>query len=353
MVTEEPPVSMSQDMPSEIYYGRHTIMTTPGVNRIMNGVLKALIPGIIVQIWQYGIGVIIQCILGVIAAILFEMVALKSRKRPVLSTLGDSSAIVTAVLLCISIPCISPWWVSVIGTGFAILIGKHIYGGLGHNPFNPAMLGYAVLLLAFPREMSAWPTPTSLLSEATDLINSLTAIVAEEITNKQLDAITMATSLDFSRAVTLTGQDIDTLHASTFPTLRSSVLVNMSFFAGGLWLLHRRWIDWRIPASVLGSIFSISLVLYLLNPQTYPTPLYQLFCGATQLAAFFIATDPVSSAATPRGRIVYGFGIGTLIVTIRNWGGYPDGVAFAVLLMNFASPTIDRFTRPRVYGHNS
>lgn len=320
----------------------------------MQGVLLALIPGIAAQIWQFGPGVLIQCGLAALAAISGEALMLKLRGRRLLPTLLDCTALITAILLAIAVPPLLPGWAIVFGTLFAIIIGKHLYGGLGHNPFNPAMLGYAVLLISFPRQMTEWQGPLALLTVTPDLSEAYNAIVHN---TGSLDALAMATPLGDSKTqLALMSRSLDEIHSSK---LFSGIggtgwqWVNFGFLLGGLWLLQQRIIAWQIPASFLGSLFVASLLGYLFDPLNQPTPLFHLFSGGTMLGAFFIATDPVTAATTPRGRILFGSGIGLLVYIIRSWGGYPDGVAFAVLLFNLAAPTIDYYSRPRAYGHSS
>jgi electron transport complex protein RnfD len=309
----------------------------------MLAVLLALIPGALIQVWCFGPGLLAQCSLAITFALMGESAALKLRGRPALPTLRDLSATVTAILLALSIPGLAPWWVISLGTLLAILIGKQVYGGLGCNPFNPAMVGYAVLLISFPREMTLWHWGPVGVGE------TLQAIFGE-LDNHRLDALAMATPLDAMRTQVAAGQPAAL--PERLNIARTGVtLVNLGYLGGGLWLLRQKLIDGRISGGLLAGLMVCAFVFHLSDPTLYPSPLFHLFSGATLLAAFFIATDPVSAATTRRGRWIYGAGIGALIYVIRTWGGYPDGVAFAVLLMNLAAPTLDHFTRPRVYGH--
>lgn len=320
------------------------------VSGLMLGLLLALVPGIAMQRWLFGPGVLIQCALAIVAAVVAEAAVLRLRGRRVPPALKDYSAVVTAVLLGIAIPGLTPWWTVTLGSLFAILIGKQVYGGLGRNPFNPAMVGYAVLLISFPKVMSIWPGPLELLPSPTDMAETFRAIFLG-LPESRLDALAMATPLDDTRTRLGLGQTLADIHAGALYSSNGWFWINLGYLLGGLWLLRHGIIDWRIPAGVLGGLFAPALVFFLIDPGLYPTPLFHLFSGASMLAAFFIATDPVSAATTPRGRLLYGLGIGGLIYVIRTWGGYPDGVAFAVLLMNLAAPTLDHYTRPRVYGY--
>jgi electron transport complex protein RnfD len=324
------------------------------VSRIMLEVLAALLPGLAALAVQFGPGVLIQCLIALVVAATAEAAALRLRERPVAPTLRDCSAALTAVLLAVSLPPLAPWWIAAFGTLFAILIGKQVYGGLGYNPFNPAMVGYAVLLVSFPRQMTAWLPPLELNPSPLDFAATWNAICGRELpAGLRFDALAMATPLDTLKTQLGRNIALDEIRgAGIFAGIggKGWGWANFGFLLGGLWLLKRRLIAWQIPAGMLGALFAFSMVFFLLDPAIHPTPLFQLFSGATMLGAFFIATDPVSAATTPRGRLIYGALIGFWVFAIRAFGGYPDGVAFAVLLLNLAAPTIDHYTRPRVFG---
>ena len=316
---------------------------THPVETVMRSVILALIAGTVAQIWLWGPGVLIQCGLAIVFALTAEGTVMALRGRPALPCLKDGSALVTAILLGLSIPGLAPWWIITLGTLFAILLGKQVYGGLGHNPFNPAMVGYAILLISFPREMTHWPAEYVTLDQAL-------GIIFWTGENLRPDAMAMATPLDALRTG-LTLGPISTDPSGPSASDHGAAWVNLGYLLGGLWLLKRKLADWRIPMSFLTALMVLALTFHLVDAARYPSPLFELLNGATVLGAFFIATDPVSAATTPRGRWIYGAGIGVLVYVIRTWGGYPDGVAFAVLLMNLSAPTLDHFTRPRVYGH--
>jgi electron transport complex protein RnfD len=318
---------------------------------MMQRVLLALIPGTLCAFWIFGWGVLFNILLAGITALAAEAAVLGLRNRPVLTSLLDGSALLTAVLLALALPPLVPWWIPVIGSLFAIVIAKQLYGGLGYNPFNPAMAGYVVLLVSFPLELTLWPAAGIQLN----LADTFTLIFTGNLpAGLSLDAITMATPMDSIKTRLGLRETLGEMHGS--PLFGSFAgagweWINLWFLLGGLWLLQVRVIQWQIPAGMLGGLAAIAFLFYAINPDIYTTPLFQLFSGAAMLGAFFIATDPVSASTTPRGRIYYGIGIGLLTYIIRTWGGYPDGVAFAVLLMNLAAPTIDYYTRPRVFGH--
>ena len=329
--------------------------TSPAnVSQLMLHVGYALVPGIITYIWLFGAGVLIHILLACATAVTAEALVLMLRKRPVASTLADSSAILTAVLLALAIPPLAPWWLSVLGAAFAIILGKQLYGGLGYNPFNPAMLGYAMLLISFPLEMTRWPAALSLLEQAPSLSDSISVIFANGVS---VDAISAATPLDtlktqIGQGISIQNVIVSSDHGQLFGRFAGIgwESINIALLLGGLYLLFTRRIAWQIPVSMLLSIALLASVFHYLDPQQYASPMLHLFGGATMLGAFFIATDPISACTTPRGRILYGVGIATITYAIRNWGGYPDGIAFAVLLMNMAAPTIDYFTQPLVFG---
>lgn len=316
-------------------------------------VLIALIPGVVALVWQFGPGILINALIALITAVIAESLVLALRKRPIAPFLFDCSAALTAVLLAVSLPPLAPWWLTVFGTLFAIVIAKHLYGGIGYNPFNPAMVGYAVLLISFPRYMTSWLPPLDLVS-VTPSFTDMLALIFQQETVRDFDGLAQATPLDTVRTQLGLARGVDEIQsADIFGVLAGKgwQWVNFWYLVGGLWMLHRGVIAWQIPTGFLGGLFLSAMLFFLIDPAYYPTPLFHLFSGATMIGAFFIATDPVSAATTPRGRLIYGAAIGILIYVIRSFGGYPDGVAFAVLLLNLAAPTIDYYTRPRVYGH--
>lgn len=303
----------------------------PTVTATMARVLIALVPGVIAFTVLFGHGVIVNLILAIASAAVFEVLALKLRGRTLLP-LRDLSAVLTGALLALALPPEAPWWIAVVGSGFAVLLGKHVYGGLGYNPFNPAMVGYVVLLISFPVQMTAWSAPK--LAWAADAISQATV----------LDHV--RTALTQSRTLS----EIFTDPGFEWGLLRGWTIVAVAYLLGGLFLLQQKTIRWQIPIGVLAGMGLIALVFWGIDSDRYASPIYHWLSGATLLGAFFIATDPVSACTTPKGRLYFGLGIGVLTYVIRTWGGYPDGFAFAVLLMNLCAPTIDRYTPTRVYG---
>ena len=307
-------------------------------NQIMRQVIYALALGISASYIFFGWGIIIQILLGVVSALVVEVTFLAMRGRPVLESISDGSAVLTAVLLAISIPSIAPWWIVVVGVAFAIIFGKQLYGGLGNNPFNPAMLGYAFLLISYPLQMTTWPVDFSAFSQATDVIfNALS-----------FDGLSGATRLDEVKTGLSLGNNLATMQVHS----TSQAWINAGFLVGGVYLLARKIIFWHIPLAFLSGIVVMALLVSVFDSQTHLPVQNHLMLGGTMLGAFFIATDPVSASTTPKGRLIYGFLIGVLIVIIRNYGGYPDGVAFAVLLLNMTVPLIDQCTQPKVFGRS-
>lgn len=318
-------------------------------------VLLALLPAIAAITWFFGYGLLINLVLASVTALLAEAVVMRMRGRPALPALADLSALVTAWLLAIALPTILPWWMVVLGTLFAIVVVKHLYGGLGYNPFNPAMAGYLLLLISYPMEMTRRLSPNIPKEHMPDLLDSLNISFLGVIPpGTSWDALTGATPLDALRTKLAMGLSVEQIHTGSFWGHMSGQpweWVSLCVLLGGLWLLYRRIISWHIPVAMLGALGALSFLFFLLDPHHYPVGFFHLVSGATMLGAFFIATDPVTSSTTKLGQLVYAASIGVIVFAIRSWGGYPDAVAFAVVLMNMAVPMIDHYTQPRVVGH--
>ncbi len=327
------------------------------VAQSMLWVIIALIPGILAMTWYFGWGTLINITLATLTALACESIALKLRGRPALPVLGDLSAIVTALLFAIAVPPLLPWWLTVIGVAFAILMVKQMYGGLGYNPFNPAMAAYALLLVSYPVEMTSWlpPDVAGLNKNPLSFYQTFTLIFSGQLPQGlNWDALTMATPLDSMRTqLDLNHQLSEIKQASLWGDFggKGWEWVGNWYLLGGIILLYKRIISWHIPIAMMGALLFFFFFFHMLDQDVYPFALFHLFSGGTILGAFFIATDPVSACTTKKGQLVYGACIGLLIYVIRTWGGYPDAVAFAVLLLNMAAPTIDHFTQPRAYGH--
>ena len=324
------------------------------VSRIMLTVLLALVPGIALYVWSYGPAVLVSLALASITALATEAAMLKLRKRPVRPFLSDLSALLTAWLLAVSIPSLAPWWLVVVGTAFAIAVAKHLYGGLGSNPFNPAMVGYAALIVSFPLQMTHWLTPNALGTEALSFADQLAYIFGGQLpAGFTLDAVTSATPLDTLKTQLHMGKSITDM--ASMPIFghvagKGSELVALGFLIGGGWLLYKRIISWHVPVAFLGALFATAGIYYLYDPAHYVSPLFHVAAGASMLGAFFILTDPVTGPTTPRGKLIFAAGAGVLTYLIRAFGGFPDGIAFATLLMNLCVPLIDAYTQPAVYG---
>lgn len=331
-------------------------------NQMMRLVIYATIPGFLAQMYFFGWGSLFQLIICVATALFAEALVLSLREKPVRRTLADGSAALTGVLLALSIPPLAPWWIGVIGTGFAVILVKQLYGGMGFNIFNPAMAGYVVLLISFPVSMTNWLPVSDMMMHNVGIIDTIWAIFTgysvEGYNLTQLkmtaDGVTMATPLDhFKTQLNLSQTASEIYSAPIFGQYggKGWEWVNLAYLIGGLYLLKAGVIRWHIPVSILATLLVLSFVSYAIAPDLSHTPVMNLFSGATMFAAFFIATDPVSASTTAKGRLYYGAMIGVLIFVIRQWGGYPDGVAFAVLLANMCVPLIDHYTQPRTYGH--
>ncbi len=324
------------------------------VQRVMGQVLLALLPGIAALWWYFGWGVIVNLGLATVTAVLSEWVAVRLRGRDPRPVIADLSGILTAWLLAVAVPPLLPWWQTVLGTFFAIVVAKQLFGGLGYNPFNPAMAGYALLLISFPADMTRWLEPSVLSGHTVSLGEALDAIFRGlPPLPAGWDAVTGATPLDHMRTELSRDHLIGEIRRSPiwgdFGGRGWEWVANW-FGLGGLFLLWRGIIGWRIPVSMLGSLLLVAGIFWVIDSDIHPFPAFHLFSGAAVLGAFFIATDPVTAATTPRGQLIYGALIGLLVFVIRTWGGYPDAVAFSVLLMNMAAPTIDYYTQPRVFG---
>jgi electron transport complex protein RnfD len=319
--------------------GPHLSQSTH-TGQLMLQVLFALTPGIAAMTWVFGYGIIINIMLAITSAVVMEAAMLAIRKRPIINTLKDNSAILSAVLLALSIPPLTPWWIIIIGILFAIVVAKHLYGGLGFNVFNPAMVGYAVLMISFPLQMTLWPDlqlPRLSLNESLhwQFNNQLS-------TANTLDAITSATPLDTLRTATRSNESIASIKQLTVIQKHVWILAS-AWLIGGFWLIYQRISAWQLPTAFLGSYALFSGIYWLIDPTQQTTPLFYLLHGSVIMAAFFIVTDPVTAPMTPAGRLIAGALVGILVFVIRSWGGYPEGVAFAVLLMNLTVPLIDRY----------
>lgn len=321
------------------------------VRSVMLRVLVALLPAVAIYVWFFGAAILIQLAIASVTALVAEAAMLKLRDKPVMLFVSDGSALVTAWLIALTLPPLVPFWLTISATLIAIVIAKHLYGGLGQNPFNPAMVAFAMMIVAFPQLMSQWPkvSPGDTALQWQAIFGGL----------RDIDALTMATPLDALRTA---------LHSATAKATVTSVAGGPGFGAwggagwewiaggyllGGLYLLQQRIITWHMPAAFLGVLAAVAGIANLLDGAHFGGPLFHLFSGGAMIGAFFIVTDPVSGATTPRGKLIFAAGVALLTWIIRNFGAYPDGIAFGVLLMNIAAPLIDMYTQPPVFGHKA
>jgi len=303
--------------------------------KVMRAVLYSLAPACAVAVYFFGLRAFLVLLLATVGCLATEAACQRLMGRPV--TIADGSALITGVLLALNLPPTSPWWLTLLGAFIAIVIGKQVYGGLGSNPFNPALVARVVLLISFPVHMTSWSAPAPLGSG--------------------LDLVTTATPLGaWKNAVMLTGQGPAELQAGMSQYFLGDMpgcigeVSALALLIGAAYLFYRKVLTWHIPAAFIGSVVILSGLFWLINPAKYPNPVFHLLTGGLVLGAFYMATDMVTSPVSPRGMLIFGAGCGLLTVLIRLFGGYPEGVSFAILLMNAATPLIDRYQRPRVFG---
>ncbi len=328
----------------------------------MRLVAYACIPGIMLQTWYFGVGVLIQIALCMLTAIVTEALIVELRKKNTERVIKDSSAALAGLLLGICLPPLAPWWIAVIGSFFAIAIVKQAYGGLGFNMFNPAMAAYVMLLISFPVQMTSWLPPISLAELNFSILDAIytvfTGFTIDGYSIEQLrvgaDGVSMATPLDHVKTSLVEGYTVQ--EALQTPIMSGAwglgwAQIAIAYLVGGIALIKLNVINWHIPGSMILAAMLTALILHLADSSQYASPAFHFLNGSLVIGAFFIATDPVSAATTNKGRLIFGASIGVWIIIIRTWGSYPDAVAFAVILMNMAVPLIDYYTRPRTYGH--
>ncbi|MDO4309120.1 MAG: RnfABCDGE type electron transport complex subunit D [Prevotella sp.] len=313
---------------------------TDSVEKNMYGVVLALIPALIASFWFFGLGSAIVCATSVIACVAFEWAITKFILKREQNTITDGSAILTGLLLGFNLPSNLPIWIIIIGALVAIGIGKMTFGGLGSNLFNPALVGRCFLLVSFPAQMTSWP-------------------VAYQYGN-YADAVTGATPLSVMKDAIKSG---DASVLNQLPDSFSLLLGNagengmgcigevcaLALLLGLAFMLWKKIITWHIPVSIIGTVFVLSGLLHVANP-VYANPFTVIFSGGLMLGAIFMATDYVTSPMNSRGQLVYGVSIGLLTVVIRNWGAYPEGMSFAILIMNAFTPLINTYVKPKRFG---
>ncbi|WP_432822845.1 RnfABCDGE type electron transport complex subunit D [Trichloromonas sp.] len=304
-------------------------------DKVMRAVIYSLLPASALSIYFFGLPALVLLLLCTVGCVAFEALCQKVMAKPL--SIADGSAALTGLLLALNLPPACPWWMALLGSAVAIIVAKQVYGGLGHNPFNPALVARVVLLISFPVQMTTWSAPAPFGSAP--------------------DAITMATPLgEWKTAVMLTGKLPESLQAGLghyFIGNMAGSLGEISALAlllGAAYLFWKKILTWHVPMTYLGTVVILSGLFWLIDPTRYPSPLFHLLTGGLMLGAFYMATDMVTSPVAPRGMLVFGVGCGVLTVLIRLFGGYPEGVSFAILLMNAATPLIDRFSRPKKFG---
>lgn len=332
-------------------YNSPYLVKPASVRSVMLRVAAALVPGIAAYLWFFGAAVLVQIVLASFAALAGEALVLALRGKPVWRFVSDGSALVTAWLIALTFPPIAPWWVVVVAALFAVVIVKQLYGGLGQNPFNPAMAAFALMIVCYPQLMSQWAA-----AGFTDFHVQLGLIFGE----RNLDAVTMATPLDALRTALHSADARTTVadvigHGASFGNLggKGWEWIAGGYLLGGLFLLQQRIITWHIPVAFLAALGLCAGAAHLASAGQFAPAQFHLFSGGAMLGAFFIVTDPVSGATTPRGKLIFAAAIGALTWVIRTFGAYPDGIAFAVLLGNICVPLIDMATQPAVFGHKA
>jgi electron transport complex protein RnfD len=312
------------------------LVSKESVSRIMGSVLVALMPATVMGIYLFGFHAVLIILICSGSAVAIEAVCQKVLGRAI--TVTDWSALVTGLLLALNLPPGSPWWMALLGSGLAIVVGKHIYGGLGSNPFNPALVARVVLLISFPVQMTTWWQPKASFFRITDVVTTATPLgelKTHLMLKGTLDGFTM-------------GGLIDPLIGNIGGCIGEVSVIALAL--GGVYLLIRKVISWHIPVAFLGTVFLAMGLLWLLNPARFINPFFHLFTGGLFLGAIYMATDMVTTPMTRSGMLIFGVGCGLITFVIRVFGGYPEGVSFSILLMNAATPLIDRFTSPRPFG---
>lgn len=330
------------------------IPNTNTVAKVMLTVWLALIPAMLAHVFFFGTGIIIQLVLSIGFALMFEAISLKLLNKPIKLFLKDYSAVVTGILFALCLSPVAPWWISFIGMFFAIVVAKHLFGGLGQNIFNPAMVGFAVVLISFPQSMSIWLAPESICPYALSFYENLQAIFLNLFPSHiEFDTLTQATPLDSIKSGLRQELAISEITAQplfgNFGGLGWEWIANF-YFLGGLFLIYKRIITWRVPAAVILTTIAFSLPFNLYDADQFISPLQHLFSGGLMLGAFFIATDPTTGCSSHKGQLYFGAGVAIMTILVREFGNFPDGLAFGVLLMNMSAPLIDRLTIPKPFG---
>lgn len=313
--------------------GSPHVHSTMSTKKIMWGVIIAMLPAFLVSVYFFGIDALVLTLVSVASCLFFEWVIQKYILKGNLSTLGDGSAVITGMLLAFNVPSSLPLWLIILGSLVAIGVGKMTFGGLGKNPFNPALVGRVFLFLSFPTDMamSAWPKPTPLFGSGI------------------ADAITGPTTLSLIKQ----GKELPAVTDMLVGNVGGSFgeISAIAILIGGIYMIYRKIISWHIPVSFLGSAFIFALILHIINPAVYVAPIYHLLAGGMMLGAVFMATDMVTSPITHKGQIIFGCGCGILTIIFRCFGPMPEGVSFAILIMNGVTPLINKFVKTDKFGY--
>ena len=307
------------------------------VRRNMLNVIIALCPAYIVSVIAFGWPALITTAISVAACVLFEFLFTKFVFREK-STVGDLSAVLTGLLLAFNLPSNLPWWIVLIGAFVAIVIGKLSFGGLGQNIFNPALVGRVFLLIAFPVQMTTWPRPLGFASSYVDAVTGATPLAAMKNTLKAGDASLL--------------NELPELWDMTLGMIGGSLgeVSALLLLVGGIYLICTKTITWHIPVSILLTVFCVSGLMYVCGLQGAAAPWYHLLTGGMMLGAIFMATDYVTSPMTALGQVIYGIGIGVIVMVIRTWGAYPEGMSFAILIMNACTPLLNMYLHPKRFA---
>ncbi|MDI9527844.1 MAG: RnfABCDGE type electron transport complex subunit D [Desulfomonilia bacterium] len=312
------------------------VHSTEDVPWIMRQVIYALIPGALVGVYFFGIPALKVIVVGMVSCVVIEALWQKLTGNPI--TVKDGSAALTGLLLAMNLPSGAPWWLVVIGSLVAIIIAKQLFGGIGNNPFNPALVGRVFLLISFPVAMTTWPEPRSFFSQAADAATGATPLGALKTAIFEHGTITAAPGMNL----------MDPFLGNVGGSLGE--ISALALILGGIYLIARRIITWHIPVVYIATVAVLTGILWLINPDVYASPAFHLVAGGLMLGAFFMATDMVTSPITNTGKVIFAIGCGAITVVIRLWGGYPEGVSFAILIMNAFVPLINRATKPTKFG---
>ncbi len=310
-------------MANFVVSGTPHVRSKESIQSIMRDVIIALVPATAAGIYYFGMKALVLIVAAIVSAVFFELLYEKLMKKPV--TISDLSAVVTGILLAMNLPVAAPVWVPVVGSAFAIIFAKQIFGGLGQNFINPALAGRAFLLASYPTEMTTWTTPTGLSG---------------------VDAVAVATPLAELKAGSLPTASLSDLVLGNVGGCLGETCA-IALIIGGLYLLYRHVISWRIPVFYIATVFVLFAVI---GRDGVRLPLQEIFAGGVMLGGIFMATDYASSPVTPKGQVIFAIGAGLLTYLIRTFGGYPEGVSYSILIMNLCVPLIERVTEPTIFG---